>query len=337
MISKILLGSKGPLVSKICFGTLTMSNSQASLTPKQGGKLLSYAYSKGINFWDTAEIYNTYSHIKEGIKMIGKLPIVSTKSYAWDEASAKLSFEKARKETGLEYIDIFMLHEATNVLTMLGHSDALKYYIKMRDKGLIGCVGVSTHAIEPVQALALARSAINEEEVFPRVKEFDLGLFRELDIVHPIININGLGILDGNLSAMEYAIKAAHSSGIGIFGMKLFGGGNLLNNFQDAAEYGLNLDFVHSFAVGMQSENEIDTNIDLFSGAKISKEKIRNIKNKKRKLIIEDWCTGCGSCVKRCKTGALTLKEGKAVVDSNKCLLCSYCAYDCPQFAIKVV
>jgi Fe-S-cluster-containing hydrogenase component 2 len=41
--------------------------------------------------------------------------------------------------------------------------------------------------------------------------------------------------------------------------------------------------------------------------------------------------------VQRCKNHALSLQDGKSVVDAEKCALCGYCAAVCPQFCIKVI
>jgi len=59
--------------------------------------------------------------------------------------------------------------------------------------------------------------------------------------------------------------------------------------------------------------------------------------NEDRKLLIEDYCRGCGECERACPFGAIKVVEGKARVDHDKCMLCSYCAYKCPDFCIKVV
>lgn len=337
MISRRFLGTTGLQVSRLCYGTLSLSDSQTSRTFSEGGELLAYAYGQGIDFWDTAEIYKTYPHIRAALRSISGLPVVSTKSYAFDRKSASASFEKARRETGLDVIDIFMLHEQTNVMTLIGHREALEFYIEQRDKGLIRAVGISTHAVEPVQAVAYSRTGIEPENMFPRILEFDLGLLKEIDVVFPIINMNGLGLLDGSAVMMVEAAEAAHAAGVGVLGMKIFGGGNLLNDFGRALEYGLGLKCVDAFAVGMQNKSEIDANVQLFSGMPLTPEMNDGIRSKKRRLIIEEWCTGCGACVERCRGGAMQLRGGKAFVDHSKCVLCSYCATVCPEFVIKVV
>lgn len=337
MISRRSLGNTGLQVSRLCFGTLSLSGSQTFRTPAEGGELLAYAYGQGIDFWDTAEIYKTYPHIREALRSISGLPVVSTKSYAYDRKSASASFDKARRETGLDVIDIFMLHEQMNVMTLIGHREALEFYIEQRDKGLIRAVGISTHAVEPVQAIAYSRTGIEPWNMPPRILEFDTGLLKEIDVVFPIINMKGLGLLDGSAEEMARAVEAVHAAGVGVLGMKIFGGGNLINDFDEALEYGLALECVDAFAVGMQNKNEVDTNVQLFSGMPLTPVMLDGIHSKKRRLIIGEWCTGCGACVERCRGGAMQLRSGRAYVDNDKCVLCSYCAFVCPEFVIKVV
>lgn len=332
------LGKTGIEVSRLCYGTLTMSKSQSDKTPREGGGLIAYALKRGVNFLDTAELYGTYSHIKQGIKQAGALPVISTKSYAYDRKSASESFELARRDMGIDIIDIFMLHEQENVLTMIGHMEALKFYLEMKEKGKIKAVGISTHAVEPLAAIlkAKGRNPFFENR-FPRINEFDLRVFSQIDVVHPIINLKGIGILDGTKEEMENALQNLNKTGTGIFGMKILGGGNLLNNFEDSFQYALSLDYVDSFAVGMQSIREIDANINIFSKGEINPEDSAYARSKERHLHIEQWCTGCAGCVERCKSKALVIIDKRAVVDKDKCVLCSYCASACKEFAIKVV
>jgi len=51
--------------------------------------------------------------------------------------------------------------------------------------------------------------------------------------------------------------------------------------------------------------------------------------------VIEDKCTGCGSCVNVCPVGAISLVKGKAVIDQSKCIGCLACVSACPNDAIK--
>ncbi|HJU88184.1 MAG TPA: FAD-dependent oxidoreductase [Gemmatimonadaceae bacterium] len=55
--------------------------------------------------------------------------------------------------------------------------------------------------------------------------------------------------------------------------------------------------------------------------------------------VVLESCTGCGKCVKTCKTGALRL-EGEptlAVVEQDRCTRCGDCVSSCPEGAIAIV
>ena len=51
----------------------------------------------------------------------------------------------------------------------------------------------------------------------------------EIEIIHPIVNKEGIGIQDGNIEDMLTAIEKAYNKGKGIYGMKPLGGGHLIN------------------------------------------------------------------------------------------------------------
>ena len=48
-------------------------------------------------------------------------------------------------------------------------------------------------------------------------------------------------------------------------------------------------------------------------------------------------CLGLGSCVDVCKFGALSVVDGVAVVDEEKCTACGMCVKACPKGVIKLV
>jgi Fe-S-cluster-containing hydrogenase component 2 len=48
-------------------------------------------------------------------------------------------------------------------------------------------------------------------------------------------------------------------------------------------------------------------------------------------------CTGCGDCVGICPTDAISLPNGKAVIEESLCTACEACLEVCPQDAILAV
>jgi aryl-alcohol dehydrogenase-like predicted oxidoreductase len=146
-----ILGNTGIHVSKICFGALTIGPLQRNMSLKEGSHVLNYAIDSGINFVDTADLYETYPFIKEAIKHKPDL-IVSTKSYAYDKKTARETLDRALKGIGRDYVDFFLLHEQEGPLTMKGHYEALKFFVTQKEKGVIRGVGISTHFIAAVWA-----------------------------------------------------------------------------------------------------------------------------------------------------------------------------------------
>lgn len=50
--------------------------------------------------------------------------------------------------------------------------------------------------------------------------------------------------------------------------------------------------------------------------------------------VLEDACTGCGTCARVCRFGAVSVDGGIARVDKMACEGCGVCAYFCPAGAI---
>jgi ferredoxin len=136
---------------------------------------------------------------------------------------------------------------------------------------------------------------------------------------------------------MEAAIEKAHGQGIGVFSMKPLGGGNLFKRAADCLDYIWNAPAIDSVAIGMQSVEEVDANLAFLEQGRFPPEAAANLSCKGRNLHIDNWCTGCGACVATCGQNALSIREGKAVCDGERCILCGYCSAVCPEWAIKVV
>jgi predicted aldo/keto reductase-like oxidoreductase len=313
-MNQVKLGSWGPVVSEICFGSLAISPLQGRVTEAQGADVLRYALEQGINWIDTAEIYDNYAQIAQATKNYPNVRIIS-KSYAVSGQDLRKSLEKARSGLKRDVLDFFLLHEQESALTLKGHSKAWEELLSAKEKGLVRWIGISTHAVEGVRAGALQPG---------------------LDVVHPILNYQGLGIIDGTLPDMLSAISFASEIGIGLYAMKVFGGGHLSQDPQKAVDFVKSISGVQAMALGMSSHDEVDYNLLLVSGRDIPSSLRERVKHKPRKLYIADWCVGCGRCQDACPQGALHV-EKIAVVNREACVLCGYCGRVCPHFCLKIV
>lgn len=313
------LGNTGLKVSALSLGTLTMGPLQSNYSTSRGGNLIKSALSFGLNLFDTAEIYRTYKHIKAGsLPKGGEEPaFIISKSYAYDYESMKRSVAKALKETGRDFIDIFMLHQQESALTLRGHNEALQYLVEAKKEGLIKAIGISTHHIEAVKASLT---------------------YKEIEVIFAILNMDGLGIMDGSKAEMESALSNAYKEGKGILIMKALGGGHFFRDVKKSFDYINSLSFVTSCVVGASSPEEIEMNSLLIEGKDVPYYLEKKVKGKKRLLNIEiDSCIGCGKCSSICPQKAIKIINDKACVEHEKCILCAYCASACGDFCIEVI
>ena len=310
------LGKTGLTVSRLCFGTLTIGPLQANLPLEEGAALIVNALEKGVNFFDTAQLYGTYAYLREGMKLAGRRDaVIASKTYAWNRELAVEAVEQARRALDRDVVDIFMLHEQESPLTLRGHREALEVLWEYKQKGIIRAVGASMHHIAAVNGA------------------IELGL----DVIHPLLNVNGLGIGDGTRAQMEQALAEAAQQGLGIFTMKPLGGGNLFRQAAACLDYILQFPHADSVAIGIQSAEELDANLEYWQKGVFSTQAQARLAEKTRRLHIDSWCVGCGSCVSRCGQKALSIQDGRAVCTHAQCLLCGYCATVCPEWAIKIV
>lgn len=313
-----LLGNTGIKVSYFCFGVLPMGPLQANISPEEGGALLKKAYAKGINFIDTAQMYKTYPHIKESLKGLKDEDIViASKSGASDYKGMEEAIHEALRELDRNYIDIFHLHSAKskeNVFTE--KAEALRCLLDYKEKGLIKAVGISTHNVEVVEKAAL---------------------HPDIDVVFPIINQPGFGIINGNTEDMLKAISLCEEKDKGLYAMKILAGGNLVGDIINAFDYAKNIKEMSSLAIGMINDRELDFNLKLFNNEIISEDMIPQCKNNKKMILLPNNCIKCRKCMAMCPNDAIYVENDIMKIDDSKCLLCGYCSTVCPEFAIRMI
>lgn len=315
-MKKIKLGNSGIEVSEICFGALPFGPLQKNLSVELCEDILSYALDNGVNFIDTAQLYKTYEPIKKALAKRTYRPIIATKSKSATYEDMEYAIKEAIDGMGIEYIDIFHLHSAEDGPDVFDiKKGALDCLLDYKKKGIVKAVGISTHNVKTVEA-----SAYRDE----------------IDIVFPIINNAGRGILGGTKEDMAAAISKCHKNGKGIYLMKVLGGGTLLDDFDSSMEYARSLG-EYSIAIGMISREEVIYNIKYFNN-EIDKDNFIKIRNNKIVKVSPHLCSSCSSCVESCHSDAVSLNEKNiAFIDQDKCLQCGYCIAACPSFAIRMI
>ena len=52
-------------------------------------------------------------------------------------------------------------------------------------------------------------------------------------------------------------------------------------------------------------------------------------------FVIGEDCITCGACEAQCPVGAISMGDGKFVIDTEKCSECGACAGQCPVGTIE--
>jgi len=325
-LKRNILGRTGLEVTELSLGTLILGRLQANLPIGDGAKPVTRAAELGLNLIDTAAVYGSQLHVREGLKGFPGEILISTKSHGRTREAVGKDFETSLKELGRDSIDIYQLHLVNNPQEMEERRDVLNFLVELKRQKRIRAIGASVHRVEG------ARAVVAEKDI---------------DILFPVLNAQGLGIIDGTIGEMSDVCRRAKARGMGIMAMKPLGGGHLRKSPRESFDYLRGLGFIDTICVGMKTAAEVDMNVLTIEGRPVPAEILTQVETTERRLIIYDRCRGCGLCVEECAQRALSVdltkaapdkgKKGQAVVDNQVCILCGYCAEVCPELALRVV
>ncbi|CAH2080670.1 unnamed protein product [Thlaspi arvense] len=204
------------LVSKLGYGCMGLTGVYNSPLPEEDGiEIIKYAFSKGITFFDTSDIYgidhaNEILLGKKKCEMRGsnQLLRMALKQLPRDkiELATKFGFfrgggpqivvkgtpeyvhsccEASLMRLGVEYIDLYYIHRIDTSVPIEETMGELK---KLVEEGKIKYVGLSeanpntirrAHAVHPVTALQMEYSIFTrdiEEEIIPVCRELGIGI-----------------------------------------------------------------------------------------------------------------------------------------------------------------
>lgn len=318
MITNVL-GNTGIEVTELCFGALPMGPLQKDMPIEECIELVKTVLKKGITFIDTAQMYKTYTPIRQAIKETGIRPVIASKSAAADYAGMEQAINEALEQLDVDYVDIFLLHAARAGSDVFDkRAGAIECMKDFKSRGLIRAMGISTHNAQ-VAKLTADRP--------------------DMDIMFPIINKTGSGILNGTIQDMKEAILKNHRAGKGVYLMKVLAGGNLIDDYIESVNFARSIEGYNSIAIGMVSIQEVEFNTAYFDGT-FDPEKTPTLKGYSKKYrIMASNCKGCKSCISVCPNNAIKFDEERriAYIDEAKCLTCGYCTSACNEFAIRII
>ena len=145
---------------------------------KETRKAVAYALQIGYRLFDTAKLYGNERDVGVAVRESG-IPreeiFVTTKLWNNDHGyeSALRAFEKSRRELGLDYVDLYLIHWPVPGL----RHESWKALLKLHDGGLARSIGVSNYTIRHLEELLPATPippAVNQVEFHPFLYQKEL-------------------------------------------------------------------------------------------------------------------------------------------------------------------
>lgn len=203
------LGNSGLKVSELCYGVMTFTgsikNEIGSVTQEDANKLIAIALEKGINFFDTADVYtNGVSEVILGkaLEKHRNSAIIATKvrypmsNKINDTGLSRYhiieSCNQSLKRLNTDYIDLYQVHNFDSGTPLEETLRALEYLVQSGKVRYIGCSNFL--AWQTMKALSISEK-LNLEKFVTCQLYYSLG---NRDIEHEIVAMcddQKLGIL----------------------------------------------------------------------------------------------------------------------------------------------
>ncbi|XP_057439497.1 probable aldo-keto reductase 1 isoform X2 [Lotus japonicus] len=205
LIPRVKLGTQGFEVSKLGFGCMGLSGAYNDPVSEEDGlSIIKYAFSKGVTFFDTADVYGAAGANellvgkalkqlpREKVELATKFGISRSQSRDFSGMIVKGSpdyvrscIEASLKRLDVEYIDLYYQHR---VDTSVPIEDTVGELKKLVEEGKIKYIGLSeaspdtirrAHAVHPITAVQIEWSLWTrdiEEELVPLCRELGIGI-----------------------------------------------------------------------------------------------------------------------------------------------------------------
>jgi predicted aldo/keto reductase-like oxidoreductase len=159
---------------------------------------------------------------------------VLTKTWARDADTARADLDRFRRELGVDYIDICLMHCLTEDNWTERFKGVMDVLSEAKQKGIIRAHGCSCHDIEALRSAAKS----------PWVD------------VH-LVRINPIGsFMDADPPTVVSVMHEMRANGHGIIGMKILGQGDLRHRQDEALKFALGLGLLDAFTIGAESKAE---------------------------------------------------------------------------------
>ena len=237
---EVVLGKTGIRTSRLAMGTGTIGygggSNQTRLGTSPVTRLLLNGYNEnGLRFYDAADSYGSHPYVAAAIKQLPRDKVtVLTKTDTRDPAGVRADLDRFRKELGVDYIDVVLIHCVTESDWTTRYRGVMDVLSEAKEKGTIRAHGVSCHSLPALRAAAASP-------------------WGEIDLVR----LNPIGsYMDADPETVIRVIKQMREQGKGIVGMKILGQGDLRDKPAEAIRYALGSGVLDAFTIGAESQRE---------------------------------------------------------------------------------
>jgi predicted aldo/keto reductase-like oxidoreductase len=317
-MEKIRFGKTGLMVSRVAFGGIPIMR----LSKPEAVKVVRGVIDLGINFLDTAHVYNdSEEKIGEAIKGIPRDKLViASKTQANDKKALIEDLDLCLKYLGTDYVDIYQFHNVGS---------------KRRREAVEAPGGALEGLLEAVKAGKVRFPAFSSHNVPLAMDMMKTGVYAVVQL--PINYID---------TSAEGALPLAKELDMGFIGMKPMGGG-LLDNAELSFKYLLQFDNLVADP-GIERIEEMMQIADIVNAKKaLTAEDLKTIEAL-RKEFGPEWCHRCDYCQpcpqKIAISSVLTVKSlikrmpferafrmaNNNITQAKTCVECGECKTRCP-------
>jgi len=243
----VTIGKTGIRSSLVGIGTGSIGYNKQSNQTRLGQEkftaLIRHAHERGITFFDCADQYGSHPYLREAIKGIPREKyVIQSKIIHRTADEAKADLERFRKELGVDYIDIVLMHVVTEGDWNKRYQGVKDVLSEAKQKGIIRAHGCSCHSFEALEAAAAD----------PWV-EVDLARYNPWN-QH----------MDAEHERVTPVLRRMRQSGKGVIGMKILAQGDMtrgedrLARARQSLRFGLGSGVLDMMTIGFESPRQID-------------------------------------------------------------------------------
>ena len=259
--------------------------------------LISYAFEKGMNFFDTGRAY--YNGQNE--RLVGKIFKDKRQQVVINSKIKPDSLERMRRdlETSLsaletDYIDCLLIHGASRPEHIQGE-ETIEFFSRAREEGKIRTFGFSSHS-NFIKLLSLAAE-----------KPFHEVIMVPYNFLGRYTHMLGGSKKEWDAEELEKAIKKCGETGVDFISMKGCSGGYMKDEkgretYQAALKWILRNPYMKTTATAMGNFQEIEEDATAMGGGGLGQAEWQLL-DRYASRYGKSYCRMCGNCEGQCPAG----------------------------------